>query len=301
MRRIALTFVTFIATAGVSSAVFGQTAQPRRATASQATAAKIPSPAEVAAKRAELERLLGKWEEQSRKLTTLDVSFTRTDKSPAWNELIEYQGRAYLQSPNLACLHTKKIESKPGEKPVPVDDERIVCTGKDVLQYNYGTKQIFRFPLDKEDRKKALQEGPLPFLFNMKVVEVKQRYGMTLISENDKAYLIAVIPQTANDRDVFSKAFLQLNRTTFLPDRLMLISPNGKDQQDYVFNGIHPNGKIPPHFFQELVIKGWKLIDNPAPAQAAQREPGRGAEPAAQPTGRPRIGQGLGRQPLRNQ
>jgi TIGR03009 family protein len=302
MRRIAGTFVTLIVAAGVTSAAFGQAPQARRpaasAAASKAAAAKVPDPAEEAAKRAEMEKLLGLWEKQSARLTALDVGFERTDKSPGWNEKIKYQGRAYLQTPNLACLHFQKEEEKAGEKPKLVPHERIVVTGKEVLQYDYETKQIFRFPLDKQDRKKALQEGPLPFLFNMKAAEARQRYGMTLMDQNPKAYLIAIVPHDDYDREVFSKAFIQLSKTTFLPDRLMLLSPNGKDTQDYVFSGIKANGEINPQFFQALTIKGWKLIDNPAPNQAGQRPAAAGAgEAAVPPAGRPVMGQRPVRQP----
>ncbi len=302
MRRIAETLVTLIATAGVTSVALGQAPPPRRPAASstpKAAAAPVLSPAEEAAKREEMQKLLALWEKQSALLTTLDVAFTRLDTAPAWNEKIKYGGRAYLQSPNLACLHFQKYDEKPGEKPKLVEHERIVVTGKEVLQYDYETKQIFRFPLDKQERKKALQEGPLPFLFNMKAAEAKDRYGMTLMNQDEKSYLIAIVPHTENDREVFSQAFLLLNKTTFLPDRLMLLSPNGKDKQDYVFSGIKTNGQINPQFFQGLTIKGWKLVDNPAPNQAAQRAPAAGA--AAPPAGRPQMGQGAARQPKRNQ
>jgi len=301
MRRIAETLMTLVASAGITSAVFAQAPPPRRTPASPTAAAKAADPAQAAAKRAEMERLLVLWEKQSARLTSLDVGFIRIDRSPAWNEKLEYHGRAYLQSPNLACLHFQKLDEKPGEKPKLVEHERIVCTGKDVLQYDYETKQIFRFPLDKQERKKALQEGPLPFLFNMKAAEAKQRYGLTLLDENQKAYLIAIVPHNDNDREVFSKAFIQLSRTTFLPDRLTLLSPNGKDTQDYRFSGIKANGEINQEFFKPLVIKGWKLVDNPAPTQAAQRPPVRAAEPAAPPAARPQVGRGMGRQPVRNQ
>ena len=61
--------------------------------------------------------------------------------------------------------------------------ERIICTGKEVWQYRSDTQQIFIFPLGKDEQKKAIEEGPLPFLFNMQADDARQRYQMTLISE----------------------------------------------------------------------------------------------------------------------
>jgi TIGR03009 family protein len=292
MRRIAGLCLTLFATIG-ATVVFGQAPQAKRPMAAQ-----VPDPAKAAADRQAMESLLGLWEKQSAKLNTLYVGFTRIDKSPAWDQLEEFRGQAYLQSPNLACLHFWKVEpvketvaKEAAAKPALSDHERIVCTGTEVLQYDYKTKQIFRFPLDKQARKRALQEGPLPFLFNMKAAEAKERYGMTLVKETEKSYLISVVPHQEVDREVFSKAFIQLNKTTFLPDRLYLVSPNGKDSQDYVFSGVKANTEIKSQFFQALTIKGWKIIDNPGEGEGPRRAAVRPADEAAPagPAGRPRM------------
>ena len=57
--------------------------------------------------------------------------------------------------------------------------ETIVCGQNDVWQYLYEGKQIFIFPLAKGERQRALDEGPLPFLFNMKAKEAEERYEMS--------------------------------------------------------------------------------------------------------------------------
>lgn len=276
MRRIARVWVSLIVVAGLAPSASGQGAAPpprRQAVPAAAPArgpanAKVPTAAEAAAKRREMETLLGLWEQQSARLTSLTVSFIRIDTSPVWNEKIEFKGNAYLQSPGLACLHFQKLTVDPAKPAAPnyVDNERIVCTGTDVLQYDYVTKQIFRFPLNKQDRQRALEEGPLPFLFNMKAAEAKARYTMDLIDQDDKTYLISVLPMLNEDKEVFSSALLLLNKKTFLPDRLVLQSPNQKDNQDYRFSQVLPNQAIDAKYFQaNLTIKGWKLVDNPAP------------------------------------
>jgi len=258
----------------VAGSGLGQTQAPARrpqtsAPASPGAAAptrKAESPPPVdertqALQRQQMEQLLVLWEKQSARLTTLDVGFDRVDKSDAWGDE-KYKGRAYFQAPNLACIHTQKVEDKKA-----VDQERIVCSGKDVYQYNFETRQIFVFPLDKDQRKKALEEGPLPFLFNMKADEVKQRYQMQLLNQDERAYLIGVLPRLKEDRAVFSQAFLQLNKKNFLPDRLLLVSPNGKDTQDYVFSGVSANQKVDPNLFRGVKVAGWKEIYNPTPEQ----------------------------------
>ncbi len=75
-----------------------------------------------------------------------------------------------LQSPDLACLQFQKYKLDAKGKPLfvkmkdgkavpqlePEPYERIVCTGKEVLQYSWDDQKIFVFPLDKQ----AAAEGP---------------------------------------------------------------------------------------------------------------------------------------------
>ena len=226
-----------------------------------------------------MNRLLDAWAKQNGTLKSLTVSFTRIDTSKAWGDKTEYVGNAYLQSPNLACLHFKKVD-RPKDKPATAaDHERIVCTGEEVRQYDFKTQQIFVFPLDRDQRKRAIQEGPLPFLFNMNAEEAKQRWTMTLMEQDKDNYLIGIVPRLPQDRDVFSKAFLQLSKKSFLPNHMLLVDTNGKDTQDYTFREVAPNSTINPVFFQALNIKGWKVEVNPDPPRAAQA----GADPRAQP------------------
>jgi TIGR03009 family protein len=274
-----------------------------------AKAAKARMEAELAKKRAEMEKVLVEWENRSKKVTSLDVLFDRIDRSPGWGNQY-YQGRAMLQSPDLACLQFQKYKLDPEGKPMfatkdnklipqlePEPYERIVCTGKDVLQYSWDDKKIFIFPLDKEARQKALQQGPLPFLFNMKAAETKKRYSMTLLDQDPKDYLIGIVPNEEIDKDSFSKAFLWLSKKTFLPDQLWLYTVGGKERQEFRFAGdlntIMTNSALDKKFFLPNRLPGWKVIENPnangAPAQGKVVVPP--AQPprrqAAQPVGRP--------------
>ncbi len=274
MRRIVGMLAIMVAAA---SSAKGQNAQPRRpapaanAPAQKAMAAQEPNPAAMDA-------LLERWAQQNGKLKTLTVNFERLDTSKVWGDKTEFVGSAYLQSPNLACLHFKKVDRPEGKPATTADHERIVCTGQQVCQYDYKTKKIFVFPLDRDQRKRAIQEGPLPFLFNLNADEAKMRWGMRLMGEDDKNYLIGIVPRLSKDRDVFSQAFLQLSKATFLPDRMLLVDTNGKDTQDYRFKTVESNQPIKPEFFKALAIKGWKVVENPEPEQAAQ------------PQGRPQVG-----------
>jgi TIGR03009 family protein len=241
------------------------TAPAARAEQKQATPTK--SPEELARLAQRMDVLMAAWEDRSAKVKELDAEFTRQDKSPAWQEEAEYKGRALLKSPDLAYLDFEKFESAQKKH---VHHERIICTGKEVFHYQTASRQIFIYPLSKEERSRALEEGPLPFLFNMKADKAKQRYKMNLLSENDLGAWIQILPLEKIDQESFSKVYVLLNKQKFLPDRLILWAPNGKDTQDYKFKTIKMNSNIDVTNFEgKIPATGWDVVRNPAGTQPA--------------------------------
>lgn len=233
---------------------------------------------------ARVKQLLGEWEKKSAELKTLDVHLKRTDKAldGAWDDE-EYLGRAILQSPDRAWLNFDKIQKGKDGKPVGVPHERIICTGSEIWQYQSKTKQIFIFPLDKENKKRAMEEGPLPFLFNMRAADAEARYLMSIVKETPEFYVLSVAPRLRIDQEAFSKAFLQLNRTTYLPVRIKLISPDGNNTKDYVLSEVKRNNPVRPENFKGVVLpKPWQVERDPGNDAAAARKVG-GRPPLASP------------------
>ncbi len=245
----------------------------------------------------QMDDLLIKWEKQSAKLKSLDVKFKRVDHSPAWGDNELYEGRAMLQSPNLAWLDFKKVGVDEHNKPKLVPHERIVCTGKEVWQFNSPTRQIFIFPLERGQQQRALEEGPLPFLFNMKAGEAKKRYRMSLVAENASAYVVTVVPLLDIDKESFSKAIIQLDRAYLLPTNIVLFAPDEKSTQNYKFTDIKPNAVIPAANFHWTDLgPSWKVVRNPGGEGQVQnpRRPAVENAAAGEPA-RPRVPPGRAR------
>jgi TIGR03009 family protein len=221
-----------------------------------------------------MDNLLAKWQEQSANIKTLDAKFTREDFSATFEEKTVYAGRAILKSPDLAFLDFQKISENGKAVNPPVAYEQIRCTGKEVFHYRNPTHQVFVYPLAKEDRKRALEEGPLPFLFNMRADEAKKRYNLVLHTETPTQYIIKIEPRVAIDREAFIRADVALDKNTFLPDALRLHAPNGKDTQTYRFKGdnlsVETNKRVNEKNFQGFEPAGWKLIYNPSPDGTSQ-------------------------------
>ncbi len=234
---------------------------------------------------AKMKWLLKAWEKQSEKLKTLDVRIYRIDKDVKWKDEVHFEGRAVFKNPNLAYLDFKKIKLAPDAKGqlVPQKDPRtgklvaaptetIVCNDQAVWQYLYEGRQIFLFPLDKGQRQRALDEGPLPFLFNMKAQEAEKRYEMVLQGEDPKYYLVKVFPRLTDDKESFRVAFLYLEKKFLLPARIALVSPDGKSSRDFFLDNIQPNKEVKDDIFRGGVPArgGWKVVQNPA-AQVPQQ------------------------------
>jgi TIGR03009 family protein len=243
-----------------------------------------------------MEWLLTAWEGQSKKLRALDVKIDRIDKTPApWQEENLYEGRAVLKSPQLAYLEFKKVHIDPKtQKRVATPHEVIIMNETDVWQYLFEDRKIFIYPLNKEERQRALEEGPLPFLFNMKAGEAKHRYEMALQAENEKYYFVVIHPKLQEDRESFVTAWVWLDRQFLLPLRIVQFLPDNKSTRDFRLSNIKANPKVGDEWFRGGVPanksgdpkRAWKVLRNPD----AQ---GRGGEnsvaPRRQPAGQPAL------------
>jgi TIGR03009 family protein len=291
--------------AGVSALSLGQEVEPRNAPKAQARRPAEPAPAGApdapAPDPARMEWLLQQWEKQSSLLKSLDVMLSRTDSTPAWGDLEFYEGRALFKAPNLAFIDFNKIEQDEKKKRV-IDPktkkfvskpyERIVCTGAEVWQYRSDVQQIFVFPLEKDEQQKAIEEGPLPFLFNMRADDAKKRYQMTLISEDEKSFGVSILPKLQVDKESFSRAFVKLDAKYLLPLRIVMVSPDRKSTKDFTLNPsqMYPNKPINEKNFEGRPLgPPWKVIRNPAGEErpraglSRKRPEGLGEPAAARP------------------
>jgi TIGR03009 family protein len=268
----------------LAASAFGQNVQDRRG---MPAAPRAPANGAAAIAKAgqavELDTILNKWAAQSAQTQTLDAKFQRTDQEPDFKRKTTYDGRAILQAPNLACLSLYELDqNQPTGKTF---HEKIICDGQKVYRYVGSKKQLFIYALPVAERQRAIEEGPLRFLFNMRVEEVKQRFDMALLSENEKQYLIRFIPRIKEDREGFIKAGVWLNKQTLLPDRLVLVQPNGKDTETYEFAEIRRNAAINPVNFQFEPMPKWAKQEFDANGNLIQ-----GNRPAAAPP--PQVGNG---------
>jgi TIGR03009 family protein len=254
----------------------------------------------------DMARLLVNWQGQSAKLKTLEVDIERIDKNLAWGDEEHFLGHAAFRSPREAYLFFSKVtlQQQPDPKdkkkkvlvPVKKDDkiqskpfEKMVCTGEELWQYRYEVKQIFVFPLNEEESKLVLEEGPLRFLFNLKAEEVRRRYEMVLYRADQTGYGVKITPRLQEDKDNFSQAWVHLDKDFLLPTHIHLLARDGKSTQDFHLSNIRANQPMDARLFAlSLPGKLWKVQHNPGgttPAPPAGRVIRR--TPQNQPAQRP--------------
>ena len=254
-----------------------------------------------------MDELLRQWEEQSKKLETLEVDIYRIDRDAQWGDEVHFTGHAAFKNPDLAYVDYRKVklvgqpDPKVKNKNVMVIQkdkngqiisdpfETILCTGKEVWDYRSDVKNLVIWTLDNTMRKKVLDEGPLPFLFRMRAGDAKQRYNMVLRGQDAKYSLVVVTPRLKEDQDVFSTAWVKLDRAFLLPAQITLISPDRVKRQDFWLSKFRANAKegVNEKYFigvKMSKVSGWTTEINPLrddPAGATSKRARRPGDPKA--------------------
>ena len=149
--------------------------------------------------------------------------------------------------------------------------------------------------------RKRSTRARLPFLFRMRAGDAKQRYSMALRGQDEKISLVEIQPRLKEDQDVFSTAWVYLDRSFLLPKRILLISPDKAKIQDFRLSNIQANQPVNQQYFVGVKPgKPWKVADQPRrrtekdPANA--KRPRRGGDPQAARAPRRSTGPSLDRE-----
>ncbi len=222
-----------------------------------------PTQAQIQLERKATADLLARWANQSARAGTINASFVRIDNSRGWAKT-EYRGRVLLAGRDKLCVHFQTVQTagSPAQQPVFTDHERIVSNGKELILYDYARQSIHRGKMNNE-KKRALIPlvFPIVFFLDFDADYAKEHFEMWITNQNEKAYLVSFVPKPSLRKPTFGKAFVQLNKETLFIERLFVVSPGGRDTQDYVLSGINANGAISPEFFEAANIKGWQVLD----------------------------------------
>ena len=193
-----------------------------------------------------IEQLLKLWEHNLARVKTLDSKLRRIDRAPGGMQE-EFEGRLLFKSPDLAWLHLDQVVAN-GQRPAIVPHERIVCTGREVWVYQQAVKQITIEPQN--------------FLIPLRADELKRRYEITVVSEDQDSVSVKVVPRLPLGQQNLSYAIIQLDRRLHLiPTRILLTAPDGKSTQELSFSEIKVNVPIDSENFAVRTLPGWMVLN----------------------------------------
>jgi TIGR03009 family protein len=282
-----------------------------------------------------LDEILGFWEYHCKEIQYYECDFLHFVYGPTREQgggrlangnyppLEKHEGIIKYSEPDKAMFKTTKVygfDAKLAEKYVPKDVERFgnhwICDGKAVYDFDYPQKTLFVDVLPPEAQGKAIDRGPLPFLFRAKKADLHHRFWMRVITppKVKDEYWIEIVPKYQGDSAYFQKAHIIIAEKDYLPQAIVLFdpaySPGNPKKQSYIFNNrkINWNWKDAAkglltwqkQFYEPQLPRGWKKVQRssgappqstPQPAsrsQASSRQsplPGQAPRKATQSPG----------------
>jgi hypothetical protein len=151
------------------------------------------------------------------------------------------------------------------------DQERIIWGEHKFHQFISKSKTHIVWPIAAEDRGRLPACVALPFCWNLGVEDLKSRFRVELVADEPTgACLLRFTSLTPIGRESFSKAFVELDRSTYLPRRFVLISPDGKSTKDFRVTEVQCEQSHPEEYWLVPDVRGWN-VTRPVVNQAVER------------------------------
>jgi hypothetical protein len=151
------------------------------------------------------------------------------------------------------------------------DKERIIWGEDSVHQFFSKTQTHIAWPIAAEDRGRLPALLALPFCWKLNVEGLKSRFRVELVAEQRPATcLLRFTPLTRIGRETLSKAYVELDRSTYLPRRYVLITPDGRSTRDFCMTEAQCDQPHPEEFWRIPDDRGWK-VTRPVAGQAVER------------------------------
>ncbi len=224
-----------------------------------------PDPAAPQRAEARIDRILEEWHRRSAARASLDVRFALRERDSKWGEDAPGTGRIVLTSGGRMLV---ELDRGTGGAH---DQERIIWGEDAVHQFFSKSKTHIVWPIAAENRGRLPAFVALPFCWKMNVEGLKLLFRVELVADEPTGTcLLRFTPLTRIGRETLSKAFVELDRSTYLPRRYVLISPNGKSTRDFRVTEVQCDPSHTEELWRIPDDRGWKVI-GPVADQAVER------------------------------
>ena len=254
-----------------------------------------------------LDKVLEVWERRSNDITVYRCEFQRWEFDSVFGPADEAKrystGMIKYASPDKGLFQVQKVLTyqapmHAGGKPRYVElegdyREHWVCDGQSVYEFDAQRKLVVQQILPAHMQGKAIDQGPLPFMFRANADDIRRRYWVHAITPEkvqEKEIWLEAYPRTVEDAGNFLKVHIVMDRQRVLPKGLVIFDRNyrpGKNTSRTVFKfndrEVNFNTSLDllnifqRNFYQPAVPRGWRKEVRQAPVQQAIREPPQGS------------------------
>ncbi|MHB0957319.1 MAG: TIGR03009 domain-containing protein [Pirellulaceae bacterium] len=187
-----------------------------------------------------LDQILAYWEQKSSQTNRYRCTFKRWEYDPVFGPkdaaktfsegVIKYAAPdkgLFRVDTMLEYKAPKDAASKPSYGP-PSEQagsyDHWICDGTHVYQFDHRQKKLIQNVLPPEVRGQAIGKGPLPFLFNAKTEDIKQRFWLQVITPRDVKgeYWLEAVPKTQEDAANFKMIHVFIDEADYLPKAMVL-------------------------------------------------------------------------------
>lgn len=196
-----------------------------------------------------LDKVLEYWEHSSGQIERYRCSFTRWQYDPVFGPGPDPKtgvmpaktistGAVKYATPDKGMYDVEKIyhytaPKQPGGEPQYVikdkeEHEKWICDGSWIYEFDYPRKKLVERELPPQMRGKSISEGPLPFLFGAKKVDVKNRYWIRVITPRGRQgeYWLEAYPKFPADATSYKKVEIIIDEKDFLPKGIQIFDVN---------------------------------------------------------------------------
>ena len=254
-----------------------------------------------------LDKVLDVWERRSNDIKVYRCGFQRWEFDSVFGPATAAKrfstGMIKYASPDKGLFQVQKVltyqaPAQPGAKPkyIELEDdyrEHWVCDGQSVFEFDAQRKLVVQQILPAEMRGKAIDQGPLPFMFRANADDIRRRYWVRAITPEkvqQKEIWLEAYPRTAEDAGNFLKVHIVIDRQRVLPRGLVIFDRNyrpGKNTSRTVFQfndrdvnfdtSLDLLKVFQRNFYEPAIPRGWRKETRQAPVRQANREPQQGS------------------------
>ncbi len=229
-----------------------------------------------------IDQLLAAWEAKNNKIETFSSTvyyytyntvYGPRDGKPMYVD----EGEVKFKRPDKGLFHIK------GDRQV-----KWVCDGKSVFEYKYQDRQLSEYKLPPDLQGKAIEDGPLPFIFTATAQKMKRRFWMRAVLPppgiKDQHWIEAV-PRHQLDAASFRQVSISLaaKDLSLVAIQTFDTSYDGKENKNrkvYVFKDIVINDPLGFLKFDPFAARtpfGWRKVV----AKERGQPPRMGSQPEA--------------------